>query len=238
MDRVLCLQHVPFEGPALLTGLLADYGLTVEVHPVFERPELPDPRDFRLVVATGGPMSVHDHDRHGWLAAEKRWLREAIAARVPVLGICLGSQLIAAALGAAVRPNGEREVGWFPVTAAFDDPLTAALCMAPRVLHWHGERWDLPAGARRLAGSEACDHQAFAIGDRVLGLQFHLEMDRPAVAALIENCPEDLEPGPWVQTADSMLDADPDFAASRSALARVFDLWSAPWRGEGNRVRP
>lgn len=238
MDRVLCLQHVPFEGPARLRDVFADHGLSIEVHPVHERPDLPDPRDFRMVVATGGPMSVNDHDAHPWLAAEKRWLREAIATRVPVLGICLGSQLIAAALGAAVRPNGEREVGWFPLQAAVDDPLTAALCMPPRVLHWHGERWDLPAGARLLAGSAACDHQAFAIGDRVLGLQFHLEMDRPASQALIENCPDDLAPGTWVQSAEAMLDAATDFDAAYSALVRVFDVWSASWRGEGNRVRP
>ena len=229
MPHAVFLQHVPFEGPAKLGSLLEARGYTIDVVPVFERPDVPDLRAADLVVATGGPMSVNDEDELPWLAPEKRALREAIEARVPTLGICLGSQLIASALGAAVRSNDEREVGWFGVHAVRAEPLAEAVASPERVLHWHGERWDVPVGARLLASSEGCDHQAFAIDDHVLGLQYHLEMDRGAAAALVENCPDDLAPGPWVQPAEDILDAVEDFAAAHTALERTIDCWMEAW---------
>lgn len=233
MPRAVFLQHAPFEGPARLGPLLRDRGYAVEVVPVFEGGPLPDLRTADLVVATGGPMSVNDEDDLAWIAPEKRALREAIGARVPTLGICLGAQLIASSLGAAVRSNDEREVGWFGVHAVRAEPLAEAVAAPARVLHWHGERWDVPVGARLLASSEACETQAFAIDDHVLGLQFHLEMDRDAAAALVEHCPDDLAPGAFVQSAGDILGADADFEAAATTLPRVIDHWMKGWSQDG-----
>lgn len=229
MARAVVLQHVPFEGPARLEPLLRERGYETHVVPVYDGVALPAPRDADLLVVMGGPMSVNDTDTLAWLEPEMRAVREAIEAGTPTLGICLGAQLIAACLGAAVRPHETREIGWFGVHAVRDEPLAAALSAPPRVMHWHGERWELPTGARLLVSSLACDHQAFAIGDHVLGLQYHLEMDRPAVQALIDNCPEDLAPGAHVDTPAEILDTKQCFEPCHAAMAQAFDVWVEGW---------
>jgi len=227
VPRALCLQHVPFEGPARLAPLLRERGFEVVVVPVFEGGDLPTLGAGDVVVVTGGPMSVNDVEDHPWLDDEIQWIGAALDTGQPVLGICLGSQLIARALGAGVAPNAEREIGWFGVEPVGDEPLARALTAPPRVLHWHGDRWELPRGARLLVRSEGCDHQAFAVGAAVLGIQYHLEMDHAAVAALVENCPDDLAPGRWVQSAPEILDAD--LESSHAALEVVVEEWSRSW---------
>lgn len=152
-------------------------------------------------------MGVGDGAAHPWLAPELQHIRAAIAAGRSLLGVCLGAQLIAAALGAAVYPNPVREIGWFPLhptPAGQGHPLGAVLGAAGTVLHWHGDTFDLPAGALHLASSAACARQAFLYGDRVLALQCHLEVTPAAVAALCTHASADLVPGPWVQDAASL----------------------------------
>lgn len=227
MKSALVLQHVPFEGPGRLDPVLTARGYDVQVVPVHEGIEDLDPRAADLLVVMGGPMSVNDEASLPWLAPEKRAVREAIESGVPTLGVCLGSQIIASCLGAAVRSRDELEVGWYPVHAVRDEPLAKALAEPPRVMHWHGEQWDLPTGARLLVSSEGCDHQAFAIDDHVLGVQYHLEMEPEGVKELIHHCPEDLAPGPWVDTIDQLLQTRACFEASHAALETVVDEWIA-----------
>jgi GMP synthase-like glutamine amidotransferase len=221
--RVCCVQHVPFEGPGALARALAARGAAVTVTRPYEGHPFPPPRDIDLLIVLGGPMSVHDERAHPWLVTEKRCVSDAVAAGTRVLGICLGAQLIAAAAGAAVRPNGEREIGWHPVECLDDGALGGALAAPLTPFHWHGETFDLPAGAVQLARSAACEQQAFALGERVVGLQFHVEMTPGGVAALVESCRAELVPGRYVQSPLEMLSDAARFTAIHGRMHRLLD---------------
>jgi GMP synthase-like glutamine amidotransferase len=137
-----------------------------------------DPREFPAIVVMGGPMGAYDEADHSWLAGEKRLLREAVEADVPVWGVCLGAQLLASALGARVYSGDHPEVGVLPVEltpAAADDPVFAGAPSSFPSLQWHADTFDLPDGATLLASSPAYPNQAFRVG-RSYGLQFHLEV--------------------------------------------------------------
>lgn len=218
------LQHDPFEGIGNIAGWLDRRGAKVTTTRFFESDPLPDLDGIDLIIAMGGPMSVNDEESLPWLVAEKAFLREAIDRGIAVLGICLGAQLIASACGARVYPGLQREIGWFPIEAvkcgldAFPFPDNA------KVLHWHGETFDLPAGAVHLARSAACEHQAFQIGKRVLGLQFHPEVTPASLATMLEHSREDLVGGAFVQTEMDIIGVDAeDFANLASMTSRILD---------------
>ncbi|WP_421722845.1 glutamine amidotransferase [Bauldia sp.] len=179
MVACLALRHVPFEDVGLLAALFAERGwdlryLDVGTDAIDEFAIM----DADLVVALGGPISVNDVGQYPFLEAEIRALRARLAADRPTLGVCLGAQLIARALDAEVSKAPAREIGWAPIalTDAGRDSVLAPLTDVP-VLHWHGENVALPDGAKRLAHTDVCPNQAFALGSRILGLQFHLEVD-------------------------------------------------------------
>jgi GMP synthase-like glutamine amidotransferase len=206
--RAHYLQHVPFEGLGSIEQWLHRAGYEISVTRFHLSEELPEVGDLDLLVVMGGPMSINDVDEYPWLAAEKRFIREVIGAGVPMLGICLGAQLIASALGAKVYPNSEKEIGWFPIQGAnhsdgdpfrFPDEID--------VFHWHGETFDLPPGAVRLAQSEGCINQAFQLGANVIGLQFHLETTVDSARAIVENCRDELVEGKYIQSETDILSA-------------------------------
>jgi GMP synthase (glutamine-hydrolysing) len=206
--KVHYLQHVSFEGIGSIEAWLTLRGAQVSATRFYAGVQLPHLDDFDWLIVMGGPMSVNDEQHYPWLVAEKRLIREAIAEHKVVLGICLGAQLIASAMGARVYPNTEPEIGWFPierVSAAGTHPCAALLPMRCEVFHWHGETFDLPPGAVHLAQSPACTHQAFLLGQRALGLQFHLETTPASVQALIDHCGAELTSGRYVQSAQEML---------------------------------
>jgi GMP synthase-like glutamine amidotransferase len=186
---------------------------------------LPALDEIDLLIAMGGPMSVNDEADLPWLRAEKEALRRVIDMEVPVLGVCLGAQLIASALGARVYPNPVKEIGWFPIQGVHgtESASTFSFPSATTVFHWHGETFDLPQGATHLARSVACEHQAFQFKPRVLGLQFHLELTIDGVRALIENCRNDLTAGPYVQRErDLFAGAESERAATSQLLNRIL----------------
>ncbi|MFT3700913.1 MAG: gamma-glutamyl-gamma-aminobutyrate hydrolase family protein [Agriterribacter sp.] len=163
--------------------------------------------DFDWLVVMGGPMGVYDHDQYPWLKDEIFFLQQCIKAGKPIIGICLGAQLIASALGAPVYPNKEKEIGWFPVNltdAGKRSPLFAGLPSSLTVLHWHGDTFDLPKDAILLAENAVCKNQAFVVGEKVLGLQFHFETTENTLPLMIENCGDELQTGPYVQTAEML----------------------------------
>ena len=181
MRRLLVFQHVSFEILGTLHPLLKARGFRIRYanfgrHP-HARPEIDR---YNGLVVLGGPMNVDDYERHPHLAVEVELIEQAIDQGLPVLGICLGAQLIAKALGARVHANGGKEIGWYdvsPTSAAKDDPLFRDFDEVEKIFQWHGDVFELPTGAVHLATSQRCLHQAFRYGTNVYGLQFHLEVD-------------------------------------------------------------
>ena len=218
--RAQVLQHVPFEGPAALEPRLRRAGFQIETTRFFDRPVLPDPAAVDFLVALGGPMSVNDESALPWLAAEKDFIRRYLATGQPFLGVCLGAQLLASALGARVFPNRVKEIGWLPVAGiAHGNPAAFRFPETANVFHWHGETFDLPPGAEPLARSGACANQAFQIGAAV-GLQFHLETTPASARALVDHARHELGPGPCIQTEAQILAAPP---ARYAGLHRLLD---------------
>jgi GMP synthase-like glutamine amidotransferase len=193
-------QHAPFEDLGSIRSWLDERGAEVSYTRCFAGDPIPALDGFEMVIAMGGPMSVNDEADLPWLRDEKRALRDAIASDIPVLGVCLGAQLIANALGARVYHNAVKEIGWFPVRALPRSGSSFGFPPECDVFHWHGETFDLPEGATLLARSEACERQAFQFKRNVIGLQFHLEMTPDGARAMVENCRHELTPARYVQS--------------------------------------
>ncbi|PKL39888.1 MAG: amidotransferase [Spirochaetae bacterium HGW-Spirochaetae-1] len=224
--RAHCIQHVPFEGPAHAAVILRELGMPLSGTRVYAGEALPDPGGVEFLLVMGGPMGVHDGDRYPWLKEEMLFIEKCISRGATVLGICLGAQLIAHVMGAQVRKNPYREIGWFPVTSV---PLTdtgpASRLVLPQrftAFHWHGDTFDIPRGAVHLARSEACENQAFIYDDRVLGLQFHLESTPESVDLLIENARHELDGSAWVQDARELSRRD-FFSESNGLMKDIME---------------
>ncbi|MBN2510761.1 MAG: amidotransferase [Spirochaetales bacterium] len=221
--RVGICTHVPFEGPGMIRDILIEKGFTLDPVPLWDNAPVPDPSSFDLLVVMGGPMGAGDEDRYPWLGHEKRCIRGAVDSGKKVLGVCLGAQLIASALGSAVYRHHEKEIGWFPVKAT---PAGIALGLPAEyeTFHWHGDTFDIPEGAELMASSEACKNQGFILGDQVLAFQFHPEVTREAVQAFTQACAGELVPSRFVQTADQLLKPGPDrYLEHEQVLRRVME---------------
>jgi GMP synthase-like glutamine amidotransferase len=182
--NVLVLQHIACEPPGVYEDVLNEQGATIHRVELDEGDSLPDWRAFDAIVAMGGPMGALDDDEHPWLTDEKRLIADAVRSGLPFWGVCLGVQLLAASLGARVYPGPAPEVGVLPVLLtdeALADPVFAGTPRELLSLQWHGDTFDLPDGATRLAGSPAYPNQAFRVGADAYGVQFHLEVS-PALA--------------------------------------------------------
>lgn len=226
MTRVEVLQHVPFEGPASIAEWCHERGHDLRTVHLYRNKAPRPPADVDLLVVMGGPMSVHDTGAYAWLADEKRHLRSAVQSATPVLGICLGAQLLADVLGAEVCPGAHKEIGWWPVEtcaqAADAGPL-AALPASFDAFHWHGETFDIPPAAVHVASSSACTNQAFVYQRRVVGLQFHLETTEVSARSLIEACADEIVAGPYIQDAEAMLGERARFERSNAIMREVLD---------------
>jgi GMP synthase (glutamine-hydrolysing) len=179
VTALLVLQHISCEPPAAYEDELRDWGLELDRVEVDEGEPLPDWRDFAGIVAMGGPMGAYEDERLPWLTAEKRLIADAVRSGLPYWGVCLGSQLLAASLGADVFAGPAAEVGVLPVfttAAAAGDPVFAGAPAEFAALQWHSDTFALPEGAVQLARSDAYEQQAFVFG-RAYALQFHLEVD-------------------------------------------------------------
>lgn len=204
------LQHVPFEGPGLIADWMQSRGHKFHRVALWADDDLPDPDTVDGLVIMGGPMNVDEHAAYPWLADEIRFIRAVVDAGKPVLGICLGGQLMARALGAAVRAGGEPEIGWFETRRVARHPLLARVPNRFMAYHWHGDSFDIPAGAERVLESDACANQGFVYGDRALALQCHLETTQHSAQAIIDNTTWQISP--TAQSAETMLGADEHFA--------------------------
>jgi GMP synthase-like glutamine amidotransferase len=227
--KVHWFQHVPFEGLGAIEEWLLARGHTLSCTRFYADEAPPVNSDgFDWLIVMGGPMNVYQYDVHPWLLSEKQLIREAITAGKRVLGICLGAQLIADVLGGKVYQNGEREIGWFPVRAVSAGVASSFVLPAETsVFHWHGDTFSLPPGSVWLAESDGCAHQAFAVGARVLGLQFHLEMTAASVSGIAQACADELASGRYVQPADIIISQakqnEPAAAKLRGRLLAVLE---------------
>ena len=209
--RAHYLQHVPFEGLGSIEAWLQTAGYDITSTRFHVSADLPEVGAIDLLVVMGGPMSVNDENEYPWLRDEKAFIRRVVTSGTPTLGICLGAQLIASALGAKVFPNAVKEIGWFPVQAAASTNDAAfKFPEETTVFHWHGETFNLPPQAIQLAQSEGCQNQAFQIGQRVLGLQFHLETTPDSAQAIVSHCRDELTGGAFIQTEQEILSAPPE----------------------------
>lgn len=194
--RALVIQHIAVEGPGTLAALLTQRGWALETIALYAGAKLPQAPDaYDAIIVMGGPMGVYDEADYPFLHHEHSFLTQAIARQVPLLGICLGSQLLAKALGARVYPNPQKEIGWYSVEltpAGQAEPLFAGLGTAVPVFQWHGDAFDIPPGATLLASSALCAHQAFRYGDRVYGLLFHLELTAEVIHRWMEAFADEL----------------------------------------------
>lgn len=217
--NIYCLQHVGFEGPARL----ADWAHSAGHRLILLRADLltdwPEPAPNEGIIVLGGPMSVHDSATLPWLAAEKAWLKSALARGNRCVGLCLGAQLLAELLGGQVTRNPEPEIGWFALHLTEQGralPGLSGLAAQVPVLHWHGETFSLPPDAQLLASSQACVHQAFLWREQVLGFQCHPEANLDWANALVQACAQELDLSrAYIQSAEQIL-----------ADTARFELWS------------
>ncbi|OAI23103.1 MULTISPECIES: type 1 glutamine amidotransferase [Methylomonas] len=214
--KVHVLQHVAFEGLGCIETWLKERRARVTFTRFYESTALPDVDDLDFIIVLGGPMSVNDELQFPWLIDEKRFIAEAIRCNKAILAICLGAQLIANALGAKVYPNREKEIGWLPLYS-LHNRSGIRLPGSFEAFHWHGETFDLPPDSTLLASSVACKNQAFQIGPRIVGLQFHLEMLPSNVKALLAHCKHEIKPGHFIQS-------EAQIRRSQSICCRVINV--------------
>jgi len=220
--RVLAFRHVPFEHLGRIAPSLAERKIEIEYLDLYDSSAAPNLDRAAGLIFMGGPMSANDD--LPYIRQELGLIEQAVARGIPVLGVCLGAQLIAKALGGRVYRNPVKEIGWFPVRfseSARRDRLFGGLGSPELVFHWHGETFDLPGGAELLASSDACRHQAFRCGDNVYGLQFHLEVTPEMIA---DWCAQDANCGD-VRELDGPIDAGANVERLAELAGLVFGRW-------------
>jgi GMP synthase-like glutamine amidotransferase len=224
--RLHYFQHVPQEGLGTIEEWAKKRGWTITKTSFFAGEPIPRLEDIDWLVVMGGPMSVNDEHTLAWLKPEKQFIASVIQAGKTVLGFCLGSQLIANALGAKVQKNKYKEIGWYELRFTEKGRSIKALSRFPErltVYQWHGETFDVPIKATLAATNEICMNQALIFGERVIGMQFHLEVTRDDVAAWIKHGPEDLTNDRYVQTPEKMLDDKKGFAEIKKHMNYMLD---------------
>ncbi len=204
--RAHYLQHALFEDLGTIKPWLLNAGYMISSTQFFNFDKLPEIKNIDMLVVMGGPMSVNDEFKYPWLVTEKEFIRSAVKAGKPILGICLGAQLIANALGGKVFPNKEKEIGWLPVESVNSkSKSTFQLPEKTEVFHWHSDTFSLPIDGVQIAKSKGCKNQAFQIGSNVIGLQFHSETTPMSALAIVENCRDELVDGPYGQSEAEIL---------------------------------
>ncbi len=234
--RIRCLNHAEYHGRAYLPEWAAGAGHDWAATFVPGAPALPVLESFDALVIMGGPMSIWEQARHPWLAGEKRFLESVLAADKPVVGVCLGAQMLAEIFGASVYPGQHKEIGWFPLEISPEARRTwvgDALPGSLMTFFWHGDSFDLPHSATRLAHNSAFPNQGFVCG-RAIALQFHLEVTPEWVRHLATRDAAELVTAPYIQAAESILGQPPRVYRDNNALMdRLLSHWLWPDRASG-----
>jgi GMP synthase (glutamine-hydrolysing) len=222
-------QHVHFENLGSIEEWAVNNGHRLTATRFYESDEMPDIHSIDWLIIMGGPMGVHDTEEYPWLVKEKAYIQNAIQANKTVIGICLGSQLIADVLGAKVYRNKHPEIGWFPIN--FTAEASKNKCFdgwegSLQVFHWHGDTFDLPKNAVHLASSEATKNQAFLYGQKVLGLQFHVETTQSSLQYMITGSDEELKKDLYVQTPGEIAQGAGFIDENQRLLFKTLDALS------------
>ncbi len=218
------LQHIEAETPGSIIDWAGSKHHLVKGTKLYKPFRFPSVDDFDWLFVMGGPMGVYEEKRFPWLKEEKLFIEETIKAGKTVIGICLGSQLIAEVLGSKVYQGLLKEIGWYSVhltDEAQKSPFFNQFEQTETVFHWHGDTYDLPTGTTHLAGNQVYDSQAFSYDDRVFGFQFHLEFTPKIIKSLIEIDPPEFTHGPYVQTEKDIL-SHPELTVRNKQLLISF----------------
>ncbi|MCW3463608.1 glutamine amidotransferase-related protein [Chitinophaga nivalis] len=230
--HIHCFQQVPFEGLGCMADWIKQKGHQLTYTRWYDtQPDSSAAAAADWFIIMGGPMGVYEQDQYPWMPTAITLIREAIAQNKKVLGICLGSQLIAAALDANVYPHTQTELGWYPIDFTFQDRAAALASVLPHRLntfHFHGDTFDMPAGATRFAASAACSNQAFIYGDRVIGLQFHAELTPDSLQAMVDHGAGIIaHGGPFIQSAEKIRQHNNLLTENNRTLYRLLDYMEA-----------
>ena len=201
------IQHVPFEGLGSIEKWALNHGHHLSATRFHQQDPLPEMEKPDWIIVMGGPMNIYEENKYPWLSSEKNFIKRAIENKKVVIGICLGAQLIADALGSGVYAGRYKEIGWFPVhktDEAEKFPLFKHFPQEMDVFHWHGDTFDLPHGCVLIAESAACKNQAFSYEDRVIGLQFHIEMTQAGAEKILSNCRHEIVEAPYIQDGEEI----------------------------------
>jgi len=224
--RIRCFMHVPFEGPGVITEWASEHQHHLEYTRFYQGDPLPDPLQVDLLVIMGGPMDVFNFHIHPWMEDEIAWITGFIDSGKPVLGICLGAQMIATALGEKVYPGKQKEIGWHTLQflpALGEYRIWNDLPASRKVFHWHGDTFPIPKNATRIASTMAFPNQGFIYKGKVIALQFHLEVTASGVRDLVENCRDELLPGPFIQREEEILAEENSYLPNQELMFRLLD---------------
>jgi GMP synthase-like glutamine amidotransferase len=224
--KIHTLQHVPFEELGCIDQWITTKGHSANYTKLYDNPKFPTLDEFDWLIVMGGPMGVYDEAVYPWLREEKEFILRAIESEKTVVGICLGSQLIAEVLGAKVYPNKQKEIGWFDIHKtefAKKHPLLEQVEEQFTVFHWHGDTFDLPADSERLFSSDVCLNQAFLYKKKVLGLQFHFEVTPLTLKEMIEKGMGELVEDKTIQSPSKILEQTTHIESNNQKMFQILD---------------
>lgn len=221
------LKHVPFEGLGSMENIFVEHGCKLSRTCMYEDQSLPSIHDIDALIVMGGPMGVNDDDEYPWLTLEKEFIESVIKRDIPVLGICLGAQLIANVLGAQVSKNAHEEIGWFPINRSKEliDNRMQDMPLEFDALHWHSDTFAIPSGGAHFLSSEGCANQGFVYGNATIALQFHLEMLPSNIEAIYHECGSPDKKGRYIHSLEEMLLPAEKFQQANKILKNLLEAF-------------
>jgi GMP synthase-like glutamine amidotransferase len=224
--RVHCFQHVDYEDLGCIKDWCKMKGHQITYTRFYKGESLTQTANFDWLIVMGGPMGVYDNEKYCWLSNEKKVIETAIQHNKTVIGICLGSQLVAEVLGAKIYRNLEKEIGWFDVMLTEQGKrasITNGIQTISKVFHWHGDTFDLPLNTIHLSYSEACKNQSFLYKDNVLGLQFHFEVTEKSIKSMIKHGKHELKNEKYIQSEKEILSLIKNVELNNKTMFQILD---------------